>query len=307
MHRPPGSASTVGAILAALAAHRTVTERVMVAAAHPDDETIGIGAQLCRLADLLMVHVTDGAPRDGHDAEQYGFATAAAYAAARRTELTHALAAGEAHSAQTLAFDIPDQQSWRDLAALARRLAELIASEAPKAVVTHSYEGGHPDHDATSFAMHAACCLLPGPSAPAIIEMALYHRRNGQCVKGQFLELPSRRRPGSADPLPARFKSGSRFSPGQFEGGPTVLLLDADDVARKRRMIDCFTTQRWLLAEFPLDSERLRVAPAYDFRAPPHPGTLHYETLGWGITGVEWRRAADAALTELGLASLPCL
>lgn len=71
-------------------------------------------------------------------------------------------------------------------------------------------------------------------------------------------------------------------------------------------MIDCFTTQRWLLAEFPLDCERLRVAPAYDFRTPPHPGPLHYETLGWDITGAAWRRHAAAALAELGLANLPC-
>jgi hypothetical protein len=28
---------------------------------------------------------------------------------------------------------------------------------------------------------------------------------------------------------------------------------------------------------------------------------LHYETLGWGMTGVDWRRCAAAALAELGL------
>jgi hypothetical protein len=59
--------------------------------------------------------------------------------------------------------------------------------------------------------------------------------------------------------------------------------------------------------EFPLDCERLRFAPAYDFRAPPHRGVLHYETLGWGITGAEWQGRAAEALAQLGLAEPPCL
>ena len=37
----------------------------MIVVAHPDDETIGMGAQLCRFRDALLVQVTDGAPRDG--------------------------------------------------------------------------------------------------------------------------------------------------------------------------------------------------------------------------------------------------
>ncbi len=72
--------------------------------------------------------------------------------------------------------------------------------------------------------------------------------------------------------------------------------------SRKQRMIDCFATQRWLLEQFDLSTERFRVAPEYDFREPPHPGELHYETLGWGIAGAEWRRAASEALDRLGLA-----
>jgi hypothetical protein len=66
-------------------------------------------------------------------------------------------------------------------------------------------------------------------------------------------------------------------------------------------MIDCFTTQRWLLTQLDSAVERLRIAPGYDFRTAPHPGELHYETLGWGITGPDWRRQAAAALAELDL------
>ena len=66
-------------------------------------------------------------------------------------------------------------------------------------------------------------------------------------------------------------------------------------------MIDCFLTQREILARFELGPERFRPAPAYEFRAPPHSGVLLYETFGWGILGVEWRPRAAEALDALDL------
>jgi len=97
-----------------------------------------------------------------------------------------------------------------------------------------------------------------------------------------------------------RLTSGSRLSPGH-EITYVALELDAEEIRRKRQMIDCFATQRWLLTQLKADVERLRIAPDYDFCSPPHPGELHYETLDWGITGADWRRAAAAALGDLGL------
>jgi hypothetical protein len=67
-------------------------------------------------------------------------------------------------------------------------------------------------------------------------------------------------------------------------------------------MVDCFTTQRGMLLQFPLSPERFRLAPAYDFREPPHPGPLLYEMFGWGSSGTEWRNRAAEALDALGLA-----
>ena len=82
--------------------------------------------------------------------------------------------------------------------------------------------------------------------------------------------------------------------------------LDQEGIGRKRRMIDCFTTQRWLLEKFAIAVERFRLAPDYDFRRPPHPGELHYETLGWGISSADWRHTAAEALARLGLADGWC-
>src|SRR5712671_1244219 len=176
-------------ILARLAARQRVGDRVVVVAAHPDDETIGLGAQLRRLDDALLVHVTDGAPRDGHDAAVYGFATLADYEAARRRELAAALAAGDAQQARTLCLGIVDQEAMHHLTELAHRLRDILERERPQAVITHAYEGGHPDHDAAAFAVHAACRLAAEP--PPILEMALYHRRDDQLVSGEFLPIAS--------------------------------------------------------------------------------------------------------------------
>ena len=265
-------------MLARLAAGGRIAARIMVVVAHPDDETLGAGAQLCRFGDASLVHVTDGAPRDGQDSRNYGFASVAEYAAARRAELAAALRAGGAEHLRTFGLGIPDQEAWLDLAGLTRRMVDLLRAEQPVAVFAHAYEGGHPDHDAAAFAVHCACRLIDKP--PAVIETALYHRRGGRLASGEFLDPQSPLLPG---PLV--------FS----------MALDQDGIRRKRRMIGCFTTQRWLLEQFDLSTERFRIAPEHDFRDPPHPGTLHYETLGWGIRGETWRRAAAEALRRLGL------
>ena len=69
---------------------------------------------------------------------------------------------------------------------------------------------------------------------------------------------------------------------------------------RKRRMIDCFLSQRELLAGLAVETESFREAPQYDFTQPPHPGELHYERLGWKISGALSRYQARLALDGLG-------
>ena len=264
----------IRALLGELAADGPVDRRLLIIVAHPDDETVGLGAQLRRLRDALLVHVTDGAPRDGEDARRQGFADPADYAAARRRELGAALIAGEAGAVRTATLGIPDKQGFCDLAGLSRVVAEYLRRERPAAVLTHAYEGGHPDHDAAAFAVHMACRRVAAEDRPAIVEMPFYHALDGRMVTGAF--------------LPAQSKE-------------VAIRLGGADLRRKRRMVECFATQREILALCKLDIERFRPAPAYEFRAPPHQGVLLYETFGWAISGAEWRRRAAQAQAALGL------
>jgi hypothetical protein len=50
-----------------------------------------------------------------------------------------------------------------------------------------------------------------------------------------------------------------------------------------------------------VDVERFRRAPCYDFARAPHEGKLYYENFDWGMSGVHWRRLAQAAIATLRL------
>lgn len=261
-----------------LADEEPIETRVLVIAAHPGDEVIGIGGQLPRLRNAAVLHVTDGAPRDGRDAERAGFARIEDYAAARRQEVERALALAGIDASQTACLGIPDQEAAHELLRITEAVTATIREMRPIVVVTHAYEGGHPDHDAVAFAVQKARRILreAGEAAPAVAEMTGYHAGEDGVETGSFLP--------------------------HEEVQPVVVPLSAAARALKARMIGCFETQRHVLSHFPVGgSECLRVAPRYDFTEPPHAGTLFYERHRWGMTGEAFRRNVRAALDRLFL------
>ena len=249
-------------MLTALQQRRMIEERVALVVAHPDDETVAAGGSMHLMPRLLLVHVTDGAPLRLGDAAREGFSSPAAYSAASAAELDAALAlSGAAPHRETLG--VPDQDASDSMPDIAARLRELFRAHRIAAVLTHAYEGGHPDHDATAFAVHRAA-----RGGPAVIEFAGYHAGPDGGLRTQV------------------------FLPGEKE---VAVALPARDAARKASMLACFRTQAAILSHFGATIERFRAAPAYDFTAPPHPGRLNYENWGWSMTGAKWRKRAAAA------------
>ena len=252
--------------------------RTAVVVAHADDEVVGVGAHLPRLKSATFVYVTDGAPLDAADAKAGGFANGRDYAVARRQEAQAAFALAGVCPSRMRHFEYPDQSAALHLTEIARKLVELLRAERIEAVLTHPYEGGHPDHDATALAVHAARALLEsaGTPPPAIAELTSYHNSVRGLEPGTFIH-------------------------GAAEADEVSVPLTPATRAFKYRLLACFATQWDTLQYFPVEVERFRPAPAYDFTRPPHQGRLFYELHPGGMTGARFRELARSALQELGL------
>jgi LmbE family N-acetylglucosaminyl deacetylase len=265
----PGAADAAGTLaLLADPARPEILARTVVVVAHPDDETIGLGAQLHRFRDLLVVHVTDGAPRRNGDPERGGFHTLADYALARRGELEAAMALAGVPPQALATLEVPDQDVATTLPEVIAWLGPLLAGA--DLVFTHRYEGGHPDHDATAFAVDRAVARMP--VRPVVLAMPLYR----------------------AGPEGALWQSLP-------EGGnaAVVLRLTAAERERKLHMLACFATQAATLAPVRLDAECFVDAGREDFSAAPNGGLILYERFGWEATAaglLEAFSACDAAL-----------
>jgi LmbE family N-acetylglucosaminyl deacetylase len=261
-------------LLAELAAGTAIDKPVAMVVAHQDDEVLGLGSRMDRLHRLKVIHLTDGAPRDLRDARREGFSTWQDYAAARRAELRRAMETIGAGGAEAIAYDAPDQEAIRHWAEIVGRLSRDLRGM--RAVLTHPYEYGHPDHDTAALAVWLACDRLRAAGAvpPERFEFASYHVRDGRTALAEFWPDP---------------------------GSPEIeLRLSEDELARKRAARDCFDTQKALGGRFPLTPERVRRAPDYDFSAPAPPGEAVYDRWELEMTSAEWRRLADEALRANG-------
>ena len=247
--------------------------RLAVLAAHPDDETIGASCLLSHLSEPMVVYLTDGAPRDTRFWSPAVRGSRIEYAAIRQTEAKRALAHAGISERQIVFLGGVDQEAIFEVCNLARSLVEVLEAYRTEVLLTHAYEGGHPDHDAAALIASMACSRTEQKKRPELLEMTSYHARRGQCVTGEFLH------PDLATEI-------------RFE-------LAGEDHMRKRQMIGEYVSQRLVLENFPLEAERIRPALAYDFSKPPHEGKLWYECMGWPLEGKRWRELAVSALSEI--------
>ena len=262
-------------LLAANAQSGNVPQRLLVLVAHPDDEAIGAGALLGRYPGATVAHLTDGGGIREVTAKARGFQSRAEYASARRAEVVAALSLVGIPEHRVRSLGIPDGEAGRRLVECCHQIMDLLDDLQPDVVLTHPYEGGHSDHDATAFGVHLAAGILrrEGGTAPIILELTSYHNSNGRRVRGHFIS-----------------RDGVRVR---------TMILDATQRALKAGMFSSFTSQNEVLEKFPTQVERFRVAPRYLFTVAPHDGVLDYERFCVTITGREWRATAGEALQVL--------
>ena len=72
------------------------------------------------------------------------------------------------------------------------------------------------------------------------------------------------------------------------------VALDERARADKQRLLECHATQRSFCRLYPLDVERFRLAPAYDFTRPPA-APFHYDRVAWGVNGEQFLRCVQSA------------
>jgi N-acetylglucosamine malate deacetylase 2 len=275
-YRPPGEITRE--VLDRIAQRATLAKLLpttLVVVAHPDDEAIGAGGLLAGLPDAVVAHVTDGAPRDEPYAQSKGFQTREEYARARRREVAAALSHVGITPERCRGLGYVDGEASLQLLELVSDVADLMDEVRPDLVITHPYEGGHSDHDATAFAVHLACGILRRDKvvAPVVFELTSYHNYSG--TRRVFSFLP-------------------------FIGTEErVIRLTEAEAKMKRQMYDEFISQKQVLERFPIGIERFRPAPRYLFTKAPHAGLLEYERACTLITGAQWRQNAGKALKTL--------
>jgi LmbE family N-acetylglucosaminyl deacetylase len=253
---------------------------VAVVVAHPDDETIGCGAQLSRLAGVSIIVATNGAPLNIAEARCHGCSSTQSYAELRSEELCRAMALARVPQRNIIELGMSDQGAVRHLADLARSIYYLLAAQEIRIVLTHAYEGGHPDHDATAFAVHAAAALRGRHRQPLwVIEMPFYRADGPHQAVQQFPARP-------VAPV-------------------TAIRLNDRERTLKRAMLAAYASQRQTLSSFSLEGEYFRPAAKQDFLSLPNNGTLLYERHDWGTTGEQWLALVEDAQHKLGLGELP--
>jgi N-acetylglucosamine malate deacetylase 2 len=215
--------------------------RILVLAAHPDDEILGCGGLLQRATSSLVIFGVDGAPP--HYGFENTFGSLNQYSTERFSEAARALRLLRNNSFQRLNKGegnwFVDQHLFQEFAEAYRSLVQIAGRFAPDTLVTHSFEGGHIDHDAC----HVLSKRLARQCNLTVLEFPLYSKAaGGKDVLQQFRD------------------NGE----GEF-----TLTLSRTERQAKKRMLNEYRTQKNLLRVFHLDSERFRPVDLAPAALPP--------------------------------------
>lgn len=223
---------------------------VLVLAPHPDDEVVGFSALIGRRravgAAVSVLFLTDGLPA-AEVLWPWHRRRRPAMAARRRDEAERVARAMGLET--TIFLDIPSRRLKDELTLAGAAIADAVARLGIGAVWAPAYEGGHQDHDATSF---LASRLKPGLP---VFEAPLYNFAGG-VVRSQAFPSP----PG----LDAE-----------------LVALTPEEQAEKRRLLAMYDSERRNLDYVEAGREALRPQPDYDYGRPPHPGKTFYQRFQW--------------------------
>lgn len=223
--------------------------RILVLAAHPDDEIVAcaasIGRARARGAAILTLYLTDGClPRE--TMWRWRRSRRAAAVHRRRRE-------GEAAAARLGVTPVgwmqrPARRLWRELPEVHAEIAAAVAAHAPDQLWLPAYEGGNPDHDG----LNALGARFAGHLS--VLEFAEYNFLGGRACAQQF-------------PLP--------------NGEERMIALTAEERRTKAALLRLYASERGNLNYVGTSQECCRPFGANDYSRPPHRGILWYARHQW--------------------------
>lgn len=236
--------------------------RVLVVAAHCDDESIGAASWLLR-APAAVVILTDGTPKNPAWFGRGHRWNAALYRQVRRRECRSALTAFGVPASRLLQGGIPDQELGRRLGDGLRLLQAAARRFRPEVIVAPAYEGGHPDHDAANFLVAWLRRERLAPTVRHWWEYALYTSRDGQIA---IHHLPA-------------------------GAGRRQAHLRVEQEQQRRRAVAAYRSQAQTLGGMVRFRECWRPLREHDYSRPPLPCPPVYEQWGMPWTAPELCRA----------------
>lgn len=258
--------------------------QVVFVGAHADDEVIGYGTVLSQIPNALAIQVTDSAPKvpkhieDPAAAERFK----TRIRAVRRDELTAALNLAGHNPARRECLGEADQDVMNRMGATAAALAERFEKNKIAFVLTHAYEGGHPDHDAVAASVHLAKEILARKGIYiGIIETPLYKGVPGDQTQRIWQEFADGVSTSSEDTF--------------------IKILTPREQALKRAMYAAHASQAHIFTNTFDDRELFRVAPNYDFSVPPNNGHVTNIFPEFGLTHEKWLDLISEARRQVRL------
>ena len=140
--------------------HQQNNTDVLVFAAHPDDDVLGLGTTLYRHSlnndNVKVIFVTNGTGRGGESWKQKTDESKKE-AETRYSEAVQALTLISVPKEDIFCLGYPDGGTQRYLKSMSMDVHTLIQKLNQERIYVHCIEGGHDDHDITSFVVKSVC------------------------------------------------------------------------------------------------------------------------------------------------------
>ncbi len=224
-------------------------KRILILAAHPDDEVVACAASIGRAraqgATLTILYLTNGCLAR----ETMWFWQRKQYDQFIVTRRAEAEKAALALGVQPVGWGTrPARALWQELQRVYEEVLSAIEHYRPDQVWVPAYEGGNPDHDA----LNAVGFKLRG--RVSVLEFAEYN-----------------------------FFGGKKRTQNFISSDETVRLisLTPEEQTAKREALKIYASEKGNLSSIGTEQESYRPLALYNYEQPPHQGKPWYARFDW--------------------------